>query len=85
MRIRCGRCGHAKILFTTCGGRFGDHHGAICAWCWKVITLKDCLFSQAVAVSMQGETDIFRQVSEKKQEMGAVVGLTKPVGKVGKR
>jgi hypothetical protein len=81
VRIRCGRCGHAELIFTTRGDRFGDHHGAICAYCWKPITLKDCLFRQAIAVTEQDEADIFHQLPDKKEKMTAASALAKPAGK----
>lgn len=48
MRIRCYKCGEDKIVFTTQGDRFGQHHGARCATCKKPISLSDLFFRNAI-------------------------------------
>lgn len=78
MRIRCGKCGHAKIIFTVRGDRFGHHHGAICAYCRKPITLKDCLFPKVAAAK---EADAFPVLPEEAEKLTSLSGMPKPVGK----
>lgn len=51
MIIRCNKCGEVKIVFTTRGDRFGQHHGARCATCNNPISLKDLSFRSAILQS----------------------------------
>lgn len=81
MRIRCGRCGHAEIIFTFRGDRFGQHHGAICAHCRKPITLKDCLFPRLMPTTTEEEVDLFHSLSENSEKLKTISGMAKPSGK----
>lgn len=44
MRFCCCRCGAHKIIFTTKGDHFGEHHGARCATCHNPLTVRDLFF-----------------------------------------
>jgi len=81
VRIRCWKCGHTQIIFTFSGDRFGNHHGAICAYCRKPVTLKDCLFRTVVAADKIEEREIFRSLSPTVEKLPYASGATKPSGK----
>lgn len=44
MRFCCCQCGSHKIIFTTKGDRFGEHHGARCATCNNPLSVRDLFF-----------------------------------------
>lgn len=44
MRFCCSRCGANKIIYTTKGDHFGEHHGARCATCNNPLSVRDLFF-----------------------------------------
>lgn len=43
LKVRCSQCGSGKVIFTQYNPSTGTQHGAICGWCYHVLSWQDLL------------------------------------------